>query len=95
MQNRNSDDNHPYSLEDSEAKQKRISEVVKGMKKNERDLFSKISRSAILANYDTSTIPVAHIRFNMTSYDYESLIDFFNIVLDRIKLKGFLEMLPL
>ena len=61
---------------------------VKGMKKNERELFSKISRAAILANYDTSAQPVAHIRFNMTAYDYESLIEFFNIVLDKIKLKG-------
>jgi DNA-directed RNA polymerase II subunit RPB1 len=61
---------------------------LKNMKRNEKDIISKVIRCAILANYDTSPIPVIHIRFNMSSYNFEIIKEFFNIVLDKITLKG-------
>ncbi len=55
----------------------------KNMKKNEKDIFSKISRCAILSNNE-----LIHIRFNMTSFNYTLLTDFLKIVLEQITLKG-------
>ena len=60
----------------------------KNMKKQEKELILKITKCAILANYDTSTNPVIHIRFSMSNYNFDLLKDFFNIVLDKITLKG-------
>lgn len=55
----------------------------KNMKKNEKDIFSKITRCAILSNNE-----LIHIRFNMTSFNYTLLTDFLKIVLEQITLKG-------
>ena len=59
----------------------------KNMKKNEKDIFTKISRCAILSNIDIEN-QIIHIRFNMSSFNYNLLTDFLKIVLEHITLKG-------
>jgi DNA-directed RNA polymerase II subunit RPB1 len=58
------------------------------MKKNEKDVFSKISRCAILSNTTADKEQIIHIRFSMSSFNYQILVDFLNIVLENITLKG-------
>ena len=60
---------------------------MKNMKKNEKDIFTKISRCAILSNNNIEN-QIIHIRFNMSSFNYNLLTDFLKIVLEQITLKG-------
>ena len=60
---------------------------MKNLKKNEKDIFTKISRCAILSNSDIEN-QIIHIRFNMSSFNYNLLTDFLKIVLEQITLKG-------
>jgi len=60
---------------------------LKNMKKIEKDIFSKISRCAILSNTVVDD-PIIHIRFNMSSFNYNLLTEFLKIVLSQITLKG-------
>jgi len=60
---------------------------LKNMKKNEKDIFTKISRCAILSNNNIEN-QIIHVRFNMTSFNYILLTDFLKIVLENITLKG-------
>jgi DNA-directed RNA polymerase beta' subunit len=60
---------------------------IKNLKKNEKDLFSKITRCAILSNNNVDN-QIIHIRFNMSSFNYNLLTDFLKIVLENITLKG-------
>ena len=60
---------------------------LKNMKKNEKDIFSKISRCAILSNTDIIN-QIIHVRFNMSSFNYNLLTDFLKIILNNITLKG-------
>ena len=57
---------------------------IKNMKKNEKDIFTKITRCAILNNNNY----IIHIRFNMSSFNYNILTEFLKIVLNKITLKG-------
>lgn len=59
----------------------------KNMKKIEKDIFSKINRCAILSNSSVNN-QIIHIRFNMSSFNYNLLTDFLNIILNQITLKG-------
>ena len=61
---------------------------TKTMKKNEKDIFNKISRCAILSNSTVDKEQIIHIRFSMSSFNYQTLVDFLNIVLEDITLKG-------
>jgi DNA-directed RNA polymerase II subunit RPB1 len=61
---------------------------TKTMKKNEKDIFNKISRCAILSNSTADKDQIIHIRFSMSSFNYQILVDFLNIVLEEITLKG-------
>lgn len=61
---------------------------TKTMKKNEKDIFSKISRCAILSNTTADKEQIIHIRFSMSSFNYQILVDFLNVVLENITLKG-------
>ena len=61
---------------------------TKSMKKVEKDIFNKISRCAILSNSTTDKEQIIHIRFSMSSFNYQILVDFLNIVLNDITLKG-------
>ena len=58
------------------------------MKKNYKDIFSKVINCAILSNFDISDVPVLHIRFSMSSFSYSILTEFLKIILNDIRLKG-------
>jgi len=60
---------------------------LKNLKKNEKDIFTKITRCCILSNNDKND-QIIHIRFNMSSFNYTILTDFLKIILDQIILKG-------
>jgi DNA-directed RNA polymerase beta' subunit len=60
---------------------------LKNMKKNEKDIFTKINRCAILSNNDVEN-QIIHVRFSMSSFNYNLLTDFLKIVLEQITLKG-------
>ena len=60
---------------------------LKYMKKIEKDIFSKISRCAILSNNIIDN-QIIHIRFNMSSFNLNLLTEFLKIVLTQIILKG-------
>jgi len=61
---------------------------TKTMKKTEKDIFNKINRCAILSNSTADKEQIIHIRFSMSSFNYQTLVDFLNIVLEDITLKG-------
>jgi len=61
---------------------------LKNLKKNEKEVVSRISRCAILSNSSTDKEQIIHIRFNMITFNYDIIIDFLRIVLDDVKLKG-------
>ena len=61
---------------------------LKTMKRNEKEIFNKISRCAILSNSTADKEQIIHIRFSMSSFNYQILVDFLNIVLNNITLKG-------
>jgi DNA-directed RNA polymerase beta' subunit len=61
---------------------------TKGMKKEDKLLMEKITKCAVLSNYDNSDTPIIHIRVNMNGFDKSTLINFKELVLNRIKLKG-------
>ena len=58
------------------------------MKKNEKEIFTRINRMAILGSSDSNKEQIIHIRFSMSSFDYTILTEFLKIVLDTIPLKG-------
>ena len=61
---------------------------VKSMKKTEKDIFTKVTKCAILASQTNDTDQYIHIRFSMSSFNYNMIIDFLNIIFDDITLKG-------
>jgi DNA-directed RNA polymerase beta' subunit len=56
----------------------------KNLKKNEKEIFTKISRCAILSNENN----IIHIRFNMNKFNYNIIIEFLKIILEQVTLKG-------
>ena len=61
---------------------------VKGQKKEERTLLEKIIQTAILSNSDNDVQPLIHIRFDMSEFDFSTLVSFIDIFVDNFKLKG-------
>lgn len=61
---------------------------VKGLKKEERVLLEKITQTAIISNSDNDPIPIIHIRFDISDFDFSILISFIDIFVDNFKLKG-------
>ena len=61
---------------------------VKGMKREKRQILDKITQLAVLTNSENDTIPIMHVRFDMTNYNSSTLIDFMDMFIDEFKLKG-------
>ena len=61
---------------------------TKTMKRNEKEIFNKISRCAILSNTTADKEQIIHVRFSLSSFNYPILVDFLNIILNNITLKG-------
>jgi len=64
---------------------------IHGIKKNEKELISKVTQLAIMSNYDNSTIPIIHIRLDLNDISLTTLIDIQDIILN-FKLKGLNEI---
>ena len=62
----------------------------KTLKKEEKNVFEKITHIAIMSNTDYDNIPIVHIRFSMDGdeLDIHILNDFIDHVIDKFKLKG-------
>jgi DNA-directed RNA polymerase beta' subunit len=61
---------------------------LKNLKKNEKEVISRISRCAILSNSVTEREQIIHIRFSMSSFSYNIVTEFLRMVFDDITLKG-------
>ena len=61
---------------------------LRGLRKEKKKLLDKITQCAILTNNDNDRIPILHIRFDMTNFDYETIVGFVNMFVDEFKLKG-------
>lgn len=61
---------------------------LKNLKKNEKEVISRISRCAILSNSVTEKEQIIHIRFSMSSFSYNIITEFLRMVFDDITLKG-------
>ena len=61
---------------------------VKNLKKSDKEVISRISRCAILSNNATDKEQIIHIRFSMSSFNYNIITDFLKMVFDDITLKG-------
>lgn len=61
---------------------------LKNLKKNDKEVISRISRCAILSNNITDNEQIIHIRFSMSSFNYNIVYDFLKMVFDDITLKG-------
>jgi DNA-directed RNA polymerase II subunit RPB1 len=61
---------------------------LKNLKKEERTLMEKIVQLNISSNYDNSQMPIIHIRFNMTNFNFNTILEFQELILHNFKLKG-------
>lgn len=68
---------------------------MKNLKKEYKNIITKISSFAILCNTDTDEQPVLHLRFNVkdtdkikSPFNMKILMDFIDIIIDKFKLKG-------
>ena len=61
---------------------------LKNLKRSDKEVISRISRCAILSNSATDKEQIIHIRFSMSSFNYNIITDFLKMVFDDITLKG-------
>jgi DNA-directed RNA polymerase II subunit RPB1 len=61
---------------------------VSGLKKNIKDIISKVSNACILTNNSNSLEPIVHIRFDLNSVDNKILLELYEIILNKFNLKG-------
>jgi DNA-directed RNA polymerase subunit A" len=67
--------------------EKRYSDI-KNIKKEEKYILDKIIQTALLSNTDNDEKPVIHLRFDMIEFDFNTLNEFIDIMIERFKLKG-------
>lgn len=58
------------------------------VKKEDTKMLEKISYMAVLSNNDNDNLAILHIRFDMSTYDYDIIKEFINNYIETIKLKG-------
>ena len=63
-------------------------EDSKGSKKEYKKVIEKISQCAIITNFDNSPTPTVHIRFDANNYNFNTLIQFHDMVINKYKIKG-------
>jgi DNA-directed RNA polymerase II subunit RPB1 len=63
-------------------------EDSKGSKKEYKKIMEKISQCAIITNFDNSPVPIVHIRFDANNYNFNTLIQFQDMVIHKYKIKG-------
>ena len=63
-------------------------EDSKGAKKEYKKIIEKISHTAVISNFDNSETPIVHIRFDANNYNFNTLIQFLEMVINKYKIKG-------
>ena len=63
-------------------------EDSKGSKKEYKKIIDKISQTAIVTNFDNSAVPIVHIRFDANNYNFNTLVQFQEMVINKYKIKG-------
>jgi intein/homing endonuclease len=61
---------------------------AKGIKKEERVILERITQCSILSNNDNDKVPIVHIRFDMTEFNFNIMTGFLDTFIDNFKLKG-------
>lgn len=61
---------------------------LKSIKKEEKDIVTKMLNLAVLSNQENDITPVIHIRFMMNPITIKYIIDFVELVIENIKIKG-------
>jgi DNA-directed RNA polymerase beta' subunit/intein/homing endonuclease len=61
---------------------------LKNLKKNEKEVISRISRCGILSNSAAEKEQIIHVRFSMSSFNYNIITEFLRMIFDDISLKG-------
>lgn len=65
-------------------------EDSKGSKKEYKKVIDKISQAVIITNYDNSPVPMVHIRFDANNYNFNTLVQFQDMIINKYKIKGIL-----
>ncbi len=63
-------------------------EESKSSKKEYKKVIEKISQCAIITNFDNSPVPIVHIRFDANNYNFNTLTQFLDMVVNKYKIKG-------
>jgi DNA-directed RNA polymerase II subunit RPB1 len=58
------------------------------LKKNYKDLITKIINGCIITNFNNSDIPMVHIRFELSNINNKTLIEIQEILINKFNLKG-------
>ena len=66
----------------------KIMNNYKTMNKEEKNIFESVTGCAILSNTDNDEIPVIHIRFDFNIINYNTVINFMEIIINKFKIKG-------
>ena len=65
-----------------------ISNTRNKFKKDEKRLIDKIISCAILSNYDNDSVPIIHIRLELSKFNINYMIDLKNIIISNLKFRG-------
>lgn len=63
-------------------------EDSKGLKNEFKKIIDKITQVAIVTNFDNSPTPIIHIRFDANRYNFDTLIKFQEMIINKYKIKG-------
>ena len=68
-------------------------EDSKGSKKEYKKIIDKISQCAIITNFDNSPTPIVHVRFDANNYNFNTLVQFQEMIINKYKIKGIANIL--
>lgn len=63
-------------------------EDSKTNKKEFKKIIEKITQTAIVSNYDNSPTLIVHIRFNANNYNFNTMIQFLDMIVTKYRIKG-------
>ena len=64
------------------------SQHLKKARKDERDVLDKITNIAVLSSSEDDDPLLLHVRFEMKEYEFDVILSFVNVILDRFIIKG-------
>ena len=63
-------------------------EDSKGPNKEYKRVVDKIAQCALTSNFDNSPTPIVHIRFDANNYNFNTMIQFQEMVINKYRIKG-------